>query len=102
MTYGLLERMPYDWSYCSGNTRATSVYRVYPGWGSRRVTRCLADPEAVADTTVQSKQYYSLELYISPAVPSTLESNWNLNKTLDPQNSAKLEIYKKQKTGAKS
>jgi hypothetical protein len=41
--------MPYDWSYCSGNTQATSIYQVYPGWGSHRVTRCLADPEAVAD-----------------------------------------------------
>jgi hypothetical protein len=36
-TYGLLGRTPYDWSYCSGNTRPTSVYRVYPGWGSHQV-----------------------------------------------------------------
>jgi hypothetical protein len=40
-----------DWSYCSGNIRATSVYRVSPGWGSRRVTHCLANPEAVADSS---------------------------------------------------
>jgi hypothetical protein len=33
-----------------GNTQAISVYWVYPGWGSRRVTRCLADPDAIADT----------------------------------------------------
>jgi hypothetical protein len=27
----------------------TSYYRVYPGWGSHQITRCLADPEAAAD-----------------------------------------------------
>jgi hypothetical protein len=27
----------------------TSIYRVYPGWGSHQVIHCLADPEAVAD-----------------------------------------------------
>jgi hypothetical protein len=51
--------------------------------------------------TVHSKQYYSLELYISLAVLLTLKSNWNLNKTLNPQNSAKLEVYKKKTTGTK-
>jgi hypothetical protein len=55
-TYGLLGRTPYDWSYCLGNTRATNVYRVYPGWGSRRVTCCLANPEAVADTELPSSR----------------------------------------------
>jgi hypothetical protein len=54
--------MLYDWFYCSGNTPAISVYQVYPGWGSHRVTRCLADPEAVADTMSATEKCDELDL----------------------------------------
>jgi hypothetical protein len=40
-----------------GTHELLSVYRVYPGWGSLRVTRCLADPEAVADNAPQLNKY---------------------------------------------
>jgi hypothetical protein len=52
-TYSLLWRTPYSWSYYLGNTQATSICRVYSGWGSRWVTCHLADPEAVAEITSQ-------------------------------------------------
>ncbi|KAJ7343742.1 hypothetical protein DFH08DRAFT_810294 [Mycena albidolilacea] len=38
-----------------GTHELLSVYRVSPGWGSRRVTRCLADPEAVAECRYREK-----------------------------------------------
>jgi hypothetical protein len=57
MTYSVLERTPYGWSYCLGNTPATSIYQVYPGWGSCWVTRCLADPEAVGDNIQVQAQH---------------------------------------------
>ncbi|KAJ7302222.1 hypothetical protein DFH08DRAFT_826846 [Mycena albidolilacea] len=80
--------MPYDWFYCSGNTRATSVYRVSPGWGPCRVTRCLADPEAVADMlppeekafrdTYQEKLHVLSEVFSSPNNSDTYSQpvNW--------------------------
>ncbi|KAJ7350851.1 hypothetical protein DFH08DRAFT_806832 [Mycena albidolilacea] len=39
--YGLLGRSLYGWSYCSGNTQATSVYWVSPGWGSCQLLKKL-------------------------------------------------------------
>jgi hypothetical protein len=42
----------------SGRLLATSVYSVHPDWGSHWVTRCLADPEAVADTWEGQWQTY--------------------------------------------
>jgi hypothetical protein len=59
----LLGRTPYSWSYCSGNTQAISVYWVYPGWGSRQVTRCLADTEAIADTKPMPRRLKYLVSY---------------------------------------
>jgi hypothetical protein len=51
-TYGLLGRTPFGWYCCSGNTQAICVCWVSPGWGSHRVTHCLANPEGVADTVL--------------------------------------------------
>jgi hypothetical protein len=44
--------------YYSGNTWATSIYWVSPSWGSRWVTRCLADPELRTEALLENKKVF--------------------------------------------
>jgi hypothetical protein len=53
-----------------GNTQVISIYQGYPGWGSRWVTCCLADPEAVADNILTPALEYNMEIqaWVLPAI----------------------------------